>query len=77
MERQTAITLPEQTYLRLQALSKSTGKSADFYIVRAIEEHLNDIEDVKNAEQVLARIHMSQESTWSLDAVEAELGLAD
>jgi len=77
MNRQTAIALPEQIYLRLQALSKSTGKPADFYIVRAIEEHLSDIEDVKNAEQVLARIQVGQEFTWSLDAVEAELGLAD
>jgi len=77
MDRQTAITLPEQTYMRLQALVQSTGKSASFHICAAIEEHLEDMEDISRAEQVLARVRSGQEVTSSLNEVEKRLGLAD
>jgi len=77
MDRQTAITLPEQTYMRLQALAQSTGKPASFYIRAAIEEHLEDMEDITSAEQVLARVRSGQERVYSADEVRKELGLDD
>jgi len=63
--------------MRLQALSQSTGKPASFHICAAIEEHLEDMEDISRAEQVLTRVRSGEETTYSLDDVEKRLGLAD
>jgi len=77
MDKQAAVTLPEQTYIRLQALSRTTGRPASAYIQAAVEEYLDDMEDVTRAEQVLVRVRSGQEITHSLDMVERSLGLAD
>ena len=77
MSKQTAIRLPEETYERLQALAGRTGRTATYYIREAIEEHLDDLEDIYLAEQVSERIRRGEESTYTLDEIENELGLAD
>lgn len=77
MSKQTAVRLQDETYARLQALAEKTGRTATYYIREAIEEHLDDLEDIYLAEQTLARIKRGEERTHTLDEVERELGLAD
>jgi RHH-type rel operon transcriptional repressor/antitoxin RelB len=55
MTKQTSVRLPEETYARLQALAKRTGRTATYYIRVAIEEHIEDLEDIYLAEEVLRR----------------------
>lgn len=77
MSKQTAVRIPEETYQRLQALAAQTGRTATYYIREAIEEHLDDLEDIYLAEQTLARLKRGEERTYSIEEVEQELGLAD
>ncbi|MDB5759182.1 MAG: CopG family transcriptional regulator [Burkholderia sp.] len=72
-----AIRLPPEIEARLDTLAKRTGRSKTFYAREAILEHLGDLESLYMAEQVMARIENGEESTSTLDEVEARLGLAD
>ncbi|MHB1291212.1 MAG: type II toxin-antitoxin system RelB family antitoxin [Sulfuricella sp.] len=72
-----AIRLPEDIEARLESLAKRTGRSKTFYAREAILEHLEDLEDLYLAEQVVQRIRKGEERTSTLEEVEARLGLAD
>ena len=72
-----AIRLPEEIEARLDDLAKRTGRSKTFYAREAILQHLDDLEDLYLAEQVMRRIQSGEERTHTLDEVEARLGLAD
>ncbi len=72
-----AIRLPEDIEVRLTNLAKRTGRSKTFYAREAILEHLDDLEDLYLAEQVMLRVRSGEERTYTLDEVEARLGLAD
>ena len=71
------IRLPEEIEARLDSLAKRTGRSKTFYAREAILEHLESLEDLYLAEQVMRRIDSGEENTSTLDEVEARLGLAD
>ena len=72
-----AIRLPEDIEVRLDTLAKRTGRSKTFYAREAILQHLENLEDLYLAEQVMRRIQSGEERTSSLDEVEAQLDLAD
>ncbi|MES2898966.1 MAG: TraY domain-containing protein [Pseudomonadota bacterium] len=72
-----AIRLPEEIEARLDTLAKRTGRSKTFYAREAILQHLDNLEDLYLAEQVVRRIRDDEEPTSTLDEVEARLGLAD
>lgn len=72
-----AIRLSEELESRLEALAKRTGRTKTFYAREAIEQHLEDLEDLYLAERVAKRVRSGKEQTSSLDEVEARLGLAD
>jgi RHH-type rel operon transcriptional repressor/antitoxin RelB len=72
-----AIRLPEDIEARLESLAKRTGRSKTFYAREAILAHLEDLEDLYLAEQVVQRIRKGEEHTSTLEEVEARLGLAD
>lgn len=72
-----AIRLPEDIEERLANLAKRTGRSKTFYAREAILEHLDDLEDLYLAEQVMRRIQDGEERTSTLEEVGARLGLAD
>ena len=72
-----AIRLPEELESRLETLAKRTGRTKTFYAREAIEQHLEDLEDLYLAERVAKRIRSGKEQTSSLEEVEARLGLAD
>jgi RHH-type transcriptional regulator, rel operon repressor / antitoxin RelB len=77
MSKQTAVRLPDELNERLMILAKRTGRTASYYIREAIEEHIDDLEDLYLAEQALERLKRGEERTYPLDEVERELGLAD
>lgn len=57
MSKQTAVHLPDEIFDRLQALASRTGRTPTFYIREAIEEHLDDLEDLHLAEQAIERLN--------------------
>ncbi len=72
-----AIRLPESIEKRLEKLAKRTGRTKTFYAREAILRHIEDLEDVYEAERVLERIRSGKEKTYSLDEVTEHLGLGD
>ena len=72
-----AIRLPIEVESRLEALARATGRTKTFYAREAILEHLDDLEDLYLAEQRLIDVRAGLSSTYSLDEVERDLGLAD
>jgi RHH-type rel operon transcriptional repressor/antitoxin RelB len=70
-----ALRLPEEIELRLNKLAKKTGRTKSFYAREAIVEHLDDLEDLFLAEKRLSKVLSGKSKTFSLVAVEAELGL--
>ncbi|WP_308418616.1 type II toxin-antitoxin system RelB family antitoxin [Chitinimonas arctica] len=72
-----AIRLPQDIETRLENLAQRTGRTKSFYVREAIMEHLEDLEDLYLAEQVLRRVRSGEEQTYTLAEVEAKLGLAD
>jgi RHH-type transcriptional regulator, rel operon repressor / antitoxin RelB len=65
MNKQTAVRLPEETYNRLQLLAKKTGRTATYYIREAIEEHLDDLEDIYLAKNALEKLKAGEDEVLS------------
>jgi RHH-type transcriptional regulator, rel operon repressor / antitoxin RelB len=72
-----ALRLPEDIESRLDKLAKATGRTKSFYAREAILEHLADLEDLYLAEKRLAKVRNGKSKSYSLSAVEQELGLAN
>jgi RHH-type rel operon transcriptional repressor/antitoxin RelB len=72
-----ALRLPEDIESRLDKLAKATGRTKSFYAREAILEHLADLEDLYLAEKRLAKVLTGKSKTYSLNAVEQALGLAN
>ena len=72
-----ALRLPEDIESRLDKLAKATGRTKSFYAREAILEHLADLEDLYLAEKRLAKVRTGKSKTFTLNAVEQALGLAN
>jgi len=72
-----AIDIPEDLASRLQALTERTGRSETSYVLEAVHELLEDMEDARIAEERLADLRAGRSRTYTLEEVEKELGLAD
>jgi len=64
-----AIRLPESIEKRLDRLAKRTGRTKTFYAREAILRHLQDLEDVYEAERVFERIRAGKERSVPLAEV--------
>ena len=51
-----SLRLPEDLSSRLDDLAQRTGRSKTFYMIEAIREHLDDLEDLYLAERELEEI---------------------
>ena len=74
MDRRTCVTavslrLPDDVSERLRRLAARTGRSRTFYILAAIREHLDDLEDVYLAEQRLIDLRLGKSHTVPLEDV--------
>lgn len=72
-----SLRLPVDLNQRLSHLSEQTGRSKTFYMLEAIKQHIDDLEDLYLAEQRLLDVRAGRSMTYSLDDVERSLGLAD
>jgi RHH-type rel operon transcriptional repressor/antitoxin RelB len=72
-----AIRLPPEIEARLDELARRTGRSKDLFVEEAVIEHLADLEDLYLAETRLEDLHAGTTLTFTLEAVERELGLED
>ena len=72
-----SLRLPDDLNFRLGDLAAKTGRSKTFYMLEAIREHLDDLEDLYLAEQRLLDVRAGRSKTHSIDDVERRLGLAD
>jgi RHH-type rel operon transcriptional repressor/antitoxin RelB len=72
-----SIRLPDDVSTRLHDLAQLTGRSKTFYMIEAIREHLDDLEDLYIAEQRLIEVRAGRSKTHTLEEVERSLGLAD
>lgn len=67
--------LPESTAQRLAALAARTGLPADVHALEAIEAHLDELEDVAQAEQIVERVRRGEEKVYSAAEVEQALAV--
>lgn len=72
-----SLRLPSDLNQRLSYLAEQTGRSKTFYMLEAIKQHMDDLEDLYLAEQRLLDVRSGRSQTHSLDDVERSLGLAD
>lgn len=69
------VRLDKDTESRLDKLAKSTHRSKSYYVKAALNEYLDDLEDIAIAEQRIANIREGIETTRSLQDVMKDLGL--
>jgi RHH-type rel operon transcriptional repressor/antitoxin RelB len=72
-----SLRLPEDISSRLQNLAKKTGRSKTFYMIEAIREHLDDLEDLYLAEQRLVDLRSGKTKAVPLEDVMQRYGLED
>ena len=72
-----AFHLPDAVSQRLQKLAARTGRSETEYMIEAIREYLDDLEDVHIAEQRLKEIREGRAQTVPLEKVMKDHGLED
>ena len=70
-----SIRLPDDVSARLQDLAQRTGRSKTFYMVEAIREHLDDLEDVYLAEQRLIDLRAGKTQAVPMEEVMKRYGL--
>jgi RHH-type rel operon transcriptional repressor/antitoxin RelB len=76
-DQMIGIRIPKSVAQRLDTLAKKTGRTKTWYVREAIMEHLDDLEDIYLAEQVLERVRRGEEVVSGIDEVERRLGLDD
>ena len=62
---------------RLENLAKETGKTKTYYVSKAIDEYLDELEFLSLMEQRLARINSGESKTIPFEEVLKENGLSD
>ena len=62
---------------RLERLARLTGRSKSFYVKQAIEDQLEDLEDLYLAQRVAQRVAEGHERLITLEELERELGVDD
>lgn len=72
-EGMTTVRLDEETEKRLDRLARKTGRTKSFYLRKALEEHLEDIEDYYLGMLALE----NTERTYTGEEAKRELGLRD
>ncbi len=70
-----AIRLPESIEKRLDRLAKRTGRTKTFYARQAILRHLEDLEDLYQAERSLERIREGKDRSIPLEEIMRRYGL--
>ena len=77
MATAVSLRLPEDVKKHLDKLSRRNGRSKTFYMVEAITEKIEELEDFYLAEQIARRVRAGKEKTWSLNHVKSDCRLHD
>jgi RHH-type rel operon transcriptional repressor/antitoxin RelB len=77
MTMQITIELSEEAFARLKAAADENGETLTHLAALATEQFLEDIEDVKLAEEILGQIESGEMKTYTLEEVSRKLGLDD
>ena len=70
-----SLRLPEDVASRLERLAELTGRSKTFYMIEAIREHLDDLEDLYLSEQRLIANRAGKSQSIALEDVMKRYGL--
>lgn len=69
------VRLPDDINARLERLASETGRPKSFYVREALQEYLEDLEDIYIAEKRLEELRAGRSHTVPLDEVLREHGL--
>jgi RHH-type rel operon transcriptional repressor/antitoxin RelB len=72
-----SLRLPEDLKVRLDKLAKRTGRSKTYYMVEAISEKLEDLEDLYLAEARTLDLKAGRSGVYTQEEMENRYGLAD
>jgi len=72
-----SIRLDDALDARLERIARLTGRSKSFYVKQALEEQIEDLEDLYLARKVAQRVADGREELIPLEDLERELGVAD
>lgn len=70
-----SLRLPDELGQRLQVLAEKTGRSKTFYMLEAIQEHIENLEDIYLAEAAVLRVRRGEETVYSADEMERLLAV--
>jgi RHH-type transcriptional regulator, rel operon repressor / antitoxin RelB len=73
----TSIRLDASIETRLNQLAQTTGRSKAYYLRELITNGMDDLEDHYRAAVVMERVRKGEEKIYTLDEIEAELGLGN
>lgn len=77
MTKHAPIQLPDETYERLDRVAEWTGAAPLTHVLKALEAYLEDVEDIRMAEEALTDHERNGRATISLDELSRRLGLDD
>jgi RHH-type rel operon transcriptional repressor/antitoxin RelB len=72
-----SLRLPVDLKVRLDKLAKRTGRSKSYYMVEAISEKLEDLEDLYLAEARTLDMKAGRSQVYTQEEMEKRYGLAD
>ena len=70
-----SLRLPPELNQRLSHLAEQTGRSKTFYMLEAIKQHLDDLEDVYLAERELEAVRAGKSKAVPLEEVMKQYGV--
>jgi RHH-type rel operon transcriptional repressor/antitoxin RelB len=72
-----SIRLDEELEARLERLARLTGRSKSFYVKQALQDQIEDLEDLYLARRVARRVEDGRERLVPIEDLERELGVED
>jgi RHH-type rel operon transcriptional repressor/antitoxin RelB len=77
MPHPLSIRLDEELEARLERLARLTGRSKSFYVKQALQDQIEDLEDLYLARRVARRVEDGRERLVPIEDLERELGVED
>lgn len=77
MSHPFSVRLDDELDARLERLARLTGRSKSFYVKQALEEQIEDLEDLYAARKVARRVSAGREQLIPLEDLEREIGVED
>jgi RHH-type rel operon transcriptional repressor/antitoxin RelB len=75
MNKRVSVEIPEPMYLLLNRYADLHGFDADAYIAQVLHKHLEDLHDIAAADAAMEEIRIGNSITYTIEKLEAELGL--